>query len=78
MKLRFLYFFPLSVSKLLNIKTKHISGVGDSNNDFPLLLACGLKVAMGNANSDLKQIADFVAPSVEEDGVATVIERFIL
>jgi len=68
----------LEIAKLLNISTKDIIGVGDGYNDFPLLMACGLKIAMGNANEELKKIADFVAPSVEEDGVATVIEKFIL
>jgi hydroxymethylpyrimidine pyrophosphatase-like HAD family hydrolase len=53
-------------------------GVGDGYNDFPLLEACGLKVAMGNALEDLKGIADYIAPSVDEDGVANVIEKFIL
>ena len=52
--------------------------MGDGYNDFPLLMACGLKIAMGNAVPELKAIADFIAPSVEEDGVATVIEKFIL
>ncbi len=33
---------------------------------------------MGNAANDLKVIADYVAPTVEEDGVADVIEKFIL
>ena len=51
--------------------------VGDGYNDFPLLLAGGLKVAMGNAVSDLKKIADYIAPTVDEDGVATVIEKFL-
>lgn len=66
------------VAKLLNIDTKDIIGVGDGENDFPLLMACGLKVAMGNAVDDLKAIADYIAPTVEEDGVADVIEKFIL
>lgn len=68
----------IEVAKRLNILTKDIIGIGDGYNDFPLLLACGLKIAMGNANEDLKKIADFVAPSVEEDGVAIAIEKFIL
>lgn len=68
----------IEVAKLLNIQTHEIIGVGDGYNDFPLLMACGLKIAMGNANEELKKIADFIAPSVEEDGVVTVIEKFIL
>ena len=68
----------LEVAKILNIETHEIIGIGDGYNDFPLLMACGLKVAMGNAVDDLKEIADYVAPSVEEDGVADVIEKFVL
>lgn len=66
------------VAKILNIDTREIIGVGDSYNDFPLLWACGLKVAMGNAVSELKEIADYIAPSVEKDGVADVVNKFIL
>ncbi len=66
------------VAKLLGIETHEIIGVGDGYNDFPLLMACGLKVAMGNAVEDLKAIADYIAPTVEEDGVANVIEKFVL
>ncbi len=66
------------ISELLNIKHEEIIGVGDSYNDFPLLMASGLKVAMGNAIDDLKEVADYIAPSVDDDGVAKVIEKYIL
>ena len=66
------------VAKILGINTHEIIGVGDGYNDFPLLSACGFKVAMGNAVPELKVIADFIAPSVEEDGVAVVIEKLLL
>jgi Cof subfamily protein (haloacid dehalogenase superfamily) len=62
----------------LNVERHEVIGVGDSYNDFPLLLASGLKVAMGNAIQELKDIADYIAPSVTEDGVADVIKKFIL
>jgi HAD superfamily hydrolase (TIGR01484 family) len=68
----------IEVARILNIKTEEIIGVGDHYNDFPLLMACGLKIAMGNAVPELKAIADFIAPSVYDDGVATVIEKFVL
>ncbi|MBI3385692.1 HAD family phosphatase [Candidatus Gottesmanbacteria bacterium] len=68
----------VEVTKILNVKKEEVIGVGDSYNDFPLLMASGLKIAMGNAAPELKEIADFVAPPVEEDGVATIIEKFIL
>jgi HAD superfamily hydrolase (TIGR01484 family) len=66
------------VAKILNIDPSEIIGVGDGGNDFPLLMACGLKVAMGNASDELKAIADYIAPPVDEDGLAHVIEKFIL
>lgn len=66
------------IAKILGIETHEIIGVGDGYNDFPLLMACGLKIAMGNAVPELKTIADYVAPTVDEDGVAKVIEKFVL
>lgn len=68
----------VQIAELLGVSTEEMIGVGDGYNDYPLLSACGLKIAMGNAAPELKAIADFIAPSVDEDGVATVIEKFIL
>lgn len=68
----------LEAAQMLGISTEEIIGIGDGYNDFPLMMASGLKVAMGNAIEDLKAIADYVAPTVDEDGVAAVIEKFIL
>lgn len=68
----------LQVAEILGIQTDEIIGVGDGYNDFPLLMACGLKVAMGNAVDDLKAIADYIAPSIANDGLADVIEKFVL
>ena len=65
------------LARMLQIQTSEMIGVGDSRNDIPFLSACGLKVAMENADDKLKSVADYIAPSVEEDGVAHVVERFI-
>jgi len=51
---------------------------GDSWNDRDMLEAAGFAVAMGNAVPELKQIADLVAPSNDEEGVRHVIERYLL
>jgi len=64
--------------EILNINKDEVIGVGDGNNDKALLLECGLKVAMGNAVAEIKEIADYIAPDVESDGVAHVIEKFVL
>jgi len=67
----------LKFAHMMNISPKEIIGIGDGYNDFSLLMACGLKVAMGNAVPELKAIADYIAPSQEEDGIVDVIDRFI-
>lgn len=68
----------MSITHLLGIHPYDVIGIGDGYNDFPLLEAAGLAVAMGNAVPELKAIADYIAPTVDEDGVAAVIEKFIL
>lgn len=52
--------------------------IGDSWNDHEMLEAAGLGVAMGNAIPALKEIADYVTLSNNEDGVKHVIDKFIL
>ena len=64
--------------KILHLEKKEIIGVGDHDNDQPLFESVGLRVAMGNATEQLKENADFVTSSVEKNGLAEVIERFIL
>lgn len=66
------------IAKILGITPDEMIGIGDGHNDIPLLRACGLKVAMGNGDNELKAMADYIAPSVKDDGVADVIEKFIL
>ncbi len=66
------------ILKTLEINKKDVIAVGDGYNDFSLLMAAGYKVAMGNAVEDLKAIADYIAPTVEEDGVVNVINKLIL
>ena len=63
-------------ARFMNVNPKNIIGVGDGPNDYSLLMACGLKVAMGNAVAQIKAVADVVAPSVGEDGAAWVIDKF--
>ena len=52
-------------------------GMGDSYNDYPLFTACGYKIAMGNAPDELKEIADFIAPTVENNGTVVALEHLI-
>ncbi|QGQ96319.1 HAD family phosphatase [Paenibacillus psychroresistens] len=55
-----------------------VIAIGDSWNDHEMLEVAGLGVAMDNAIDALKQIADFVTLSNNDDGVKHVIDKFIL
>ncbi len=67
----------LNLMKILNIDVSRTIGIGDGYNDFPLLEAVGFKVAMGNANDELKEIADMTVPSLDDDGVAYLIDKLL-
>lgn len=64
--------------ELLQVDPAEVMVVGDGGNDLPLFELAGLKVAMGNADPLLKAQADWIAPSIDEDGLAVAIEKFIL
>ncbi len=64
--------------ELLNIDASQIMTIGDNYNDVEMLTYAGWGVAMGNAPDPVKAYADWVAPSVDEDGVAVAIEKFVL
>lgn len=67
-----------TIAKKLKLDPKTCVGVGDSGNDITLLNFCGTRIAMGNATSRLKELAQHIAPSVADDGLAWVVEKFIL
>lgn len=66
------------VKKLLHITPEQVMTIGDNFNDVEMLQYAGIGVAMGDAPEEVKAIANWVAPSVEEDGVAHAINKFIL
>ena len=52
--------------------------LGDNYNDVSMLRVAGLPIAMGNAETAVKQVAKFIAPSNDESGVAYAIRHYIL
>ena len=53
--------------------------VGDGLNDLPMIEYAGLGVAMENAPDGVKESADYItARTNNEDGVAEVLEKFVL
>jgi Cof subfamily protein (haloacid dehalogenase superfamily) len=50
---------------------------GDGENDVELLEWAGYAVAVENAHERVKAVADLICPSVDDEGVAQVIEAFL-
>ena len=51
--------------------------LGDGLNDLSMIEFAGLGVAVENGNSILKEAADFISKSNDEDGFAYAIEKFV-
>ncbi|MEH1843297.1 MAG: Cof-type HAD-IIB family hydrolase [Nostoc sp.] len=64
--------------ELLGLQIANVMAIGDNFNDVEMLEYVGLGVAMGNAPARVQAIAQWVAPSVEQDGAAVAIEKFLL
>ena len=60
----------------LHIYKEEILACGDSPNDEEMLRSAGVPVAVGNAKDSVKELAVYIAPTCQEDGVAEAIERF--
>ena len=62
----------------VNISRADSIGIGDGSNDLPMIKYAGLGVAMGNAPDNVKAEADEVTETCENDGVAVMIERYVM
>lgn len=51
---------------------------GDGMNDFTMVEAAGLGVAMANAEPEVKRVAKWIAPSNDDDGIAAGLEEWVL
>ena len=65
------------LKKYYELETEEILTIGDQNNDIELLLAGGIKVAMGNATEELKAVADYVTDTVKNNGFVGAVEKFV-
>lgn len=62
------------ISSLLEIPLKNTMAIGDSLNDVSLLMAAGFGVAMETAPKGLKNVADVIVPSSDEDGLVKALQ----
>ena len=60
--------------EIIGIPTENAVAVGDYENDIEMLEAAGISAAVDNAQESLKQKADVILPSCEENAIAHLIE----
>ena len=65
------------VSKHLCFTRERTIAFGDGENDIELVDWAGYGVAVENAHDGVKEVADFVCPPVDEEGVAQVLEAYL-
>ena len=66
------------LASFYGLRREEIVTIGDSENDLSMIEYAGLGIAMENAADNVKQKADFVTSSNDNEGVANAINRFIL
>ena len=64
--------------KYLDMDVKDLIACGDGFNDLTMIEYAGVGVAMGNAQQIVKDHADYITLTNDEDGLVPVIEKFIL
>jgi len=65
------------IAREWGIDDSAICAVGDAVNDIPMIRAAGLGVAMGNAQPVVKEAADRIAPTHDDNGLVEVVEWII-
>lgn len=66
------------LGEVLGIAPEEIMVCGDGMNDMAMMKAAGFAVAMGNAEEEIRSMADYVTVTNDEDGVARAIEKIVL
>ncbi len=57
----------------LNIKKEESIGIGDDYGDIPMFEAVGTSIAMGNGKEDVKKIATYICPSIDDNGISVIL-----
>lgn len=65
--------------RILNLPIENTIGIGDSENDIPMLNVTGLSCCMANGSEACKKAADYITKNdCDHSGVAEVIHKFVL
>lgn len=65
------------VCEIIGADPSEIMAFGDGGNDVEMLRFAGAGVAMGNAADSVKEQADMVCPSVDDDGILWAVNKLL-
>ncbi|MFB7304865.1 Cof-type HAD-IIB family hydrolase [Heyndrickxia sporothermodurans] len=66
------------VCERIGITMENVMAMGDSMNDIAMIKSAGIGIAMGNAQAIVKEAADWITDTNDNDGVAKAIQRWVL
>ena len=66
------------LAQIYGIEQDEIIAIGDNENDISMIEYAGLGIAMGNAVDELKEKADYITGTYDEDGVAQALWKFVI
>ena len=66
------------IAENFDINREEIIAIGDNENDYSMIKFAGLGIAMGNAENSVKEIADYITLTNDQNGVAIALHKFIL
>lgn len=71
-------YAAIKLGEFFGLKPDEIMTAGDQDNDMSMIINGSLSIAMGNAIPKVKDAADYITDTNNNDGLAKAVEKFIL
>lgn len=65
------------LAKKFNIGIHEVMAIGDQNNDIEMVETAGVGVAMGNGTDEIKEVADYITETVQNNGFVKAVNKFV-
>lgn len=66
------------IAEKYGLTVNDVIGVGDANNDLPMLETVGFPIAMGNAMDSVKKVCKVIVPDNDHDGIKYIIDNYCI
>ncbi len=65
------------LAKKFGFSINEVMAIGDQNNDIEMVETAGIGVAMGNGTEQIKQKADYITDTIENDGFVKAVDKYV-